>query len=140
MGRSDDAEREFKAVLGADPQSPEALTNLGILYLSTNRVPAAIEILRRAVAADPAARGASNALAAAYAGSGDLQQAVGVWRQLVERHPDDADVLYNIGTALLQLKQPIEARPYLERFVAAAPSQYAADVARVRKMLIQLPR
>ncbi len=140
IGRADDAEREFKKVLGEDPQSAEALTNLGILYLGTNRAPAAIEVLRKAIAADPLARGASNALAAAYAKSGDLQQAVGLWRQLVERRPDDADLLYNLGTALLQLKQPTEALPFLERFVAAAPPQYAADVARIKKIIAELSR
>ena len=138
MGRFDEAEREFKAVLALDPQSAEGLTNLGVLYLNANRAPAAIEVLRQAVATDPAARGASNALAAAYARSGDLAQAVHIWRQQVERRPDDPDLLYNLGTALVQLKQPNEALPFLERFVANAPPQYAADVARVRAMIDQV--
>jgi arylsulfatase A-like enzyme/Tfp pilus assembly protein PilF len=140
MGRADEAEREFTRVLEEDPQSAEALTNLGILFLGINRAPAAIEVLRKAIAADPLARGASNALAAAYAKSGDLQQAVRLWRQLVEQRPDDADLLYNLGTALLQLKQPTEALPFLERFVAAAPPQYAADVDRIKRIIAELSR
>jgi hypothetical protein len=54
--------------------------------------------------------------------------------------PDDPDILYNLGTALLQLNRPAEARTVLERFVAVAPPRYAADVARVRQMIAQLPR
>ena len=54
--------------------------------------------------------------------------------------PDDADILYNLGTALLQLNRPAEARPFLERFVQTAPPRYAGDIARVREMLATLPR
>jgi arylsulfatase A-like enzyme/Flp pilus assembly protein TadD len=140
MGRVDDAEREFKTVLAADPQSAEALTNLGVLYLNANRAPAAIDVLKQAVAADPAARGASNALAAAFARTGNLQQAIEIWRQLLEKVGNDPDVLYNLATALLQLKRPEEALPFLERFIATAPPQYEADVARVKGMIEQVRR
>jgi arylsulfatase A-like enzyme/Flp pilus assembly protein TadD len=134
-GRITDAERELKAVLDADPQSAETLTNLGVLYLSSGRLDDAIVTLRRAVAADPALTGASNTLAAAYARSGDLPRAVDEWRRLAERRPDDPDILYNLGTALLQLNRPTEARPFLERFISVAPPHYAKDVERVRQLI-----
>ena len=139
-GRAADAERELRAVLDADPQSAETLTNLGVLYLSSGRLDEAIAALRRAVAADPAFTGAGNTLAAAYARSGDLPRAVDEWRRLVERRPDDPDLLYNLGTALLQLNRPTEARPVLERFVAVAPPNYAKDIERVRQLLAKQAR
>jgi arylsulfatase A-like enzyme/Flp pilus assembly protein TadD len=134
-GRITDAERELKAVLDADPQSAETLTNLGVLYLSSGRLDDAIATLRRAVDADPGLTGANNTLAAAYARSGDLPRAVDEWRRLAERRPDDPDILYNLGTALLQLNRPTEARPFLERFISVAPPHYAKDVERVRQLL-----
>jgi arylsulfatase A-like enzyme/tetratricopeptide (TPR) repeat protein len=135
MGRADDAERAFRTVLEADPNSGEALTNLGVLYLATGRRDRAIATLRDALAADPGLAGARNTLAVAYARSDDLDAAVTEWRTLLEAQPDNADVLYNLGTALLQLGRAAEAKPYLERFVAVAPPAYAADVARVRQMI-----
>ena len=139
-GRTADAERTFKAVLDLDPDSVEALANLGVLYLRTGRGDEALAALRRAVAADPSHTGARNTLAVAYARAGDLSRAVDEWRQVAALRPDDPDILYNLGTALLQLNRPAEARPVLERFVLRAPPAYAEDVSRVREMLATLPR
>ncbi len=138
-GRAADAERTFRAVLDVDPESADALTNLGVLYLGTGRREEAIATLRRAIAADPSLAGARNTLAVAYAQSGDLPRAVDEWRQVVALRPDDPQILFNLGTALVQLKRPAEARPVLERFVATAPPQYAEDIARVREMIARLP-
>ena len=138
MGRIADAERVFRAVLAEDPQSPEALTNLGVLYLRTNRLEEATASLRQALAADPTLTGASNALAVALARSGDLSGAVDQWQRLIEKQPDNPDLLYNLGTALLTLQRPAEARPVLERFIATAPPRYAADVERVRRIVTKL--
>ena len=138
-GRAADAERTFRAVLEVDRGSAETLTNLGVLYLSTGRREDAVSVLRQAIAADPSIAGARNTLAVAYARSGDLPRAVEEWRQVVAIRPDDPDVLYNLGTALLQLDRPAEARPVLEQFIAKAPPRYAADVARVRQMIASLP-
>jgi arylsulfatase A-like enzyme/Flp pilus assembly protein TadD len=140
MGRAADAERTFRAVLDVDADSPEALTNLGVLYLSTNRLADGIAILQRAVAADPGLGGAANALAVAYARSGDLPKAVEQWQRILSTQPNNPDLLFNLGTALLQLNRPAEARPLLERFIAIAPPQYAADVARLRQILSRLPK
>jgi Flp pilus assembly protein TadD len=139
-GRAADAERTFRGVLDTDPESAEALANLGVLYLRTGRREEAIAMLTRAIAAEPALIGTRNTLAVAYAQSGDLARAVDEWRQIAGVRPDDPDTLYNLGTALLQLKRPAEARPMLERFVAVAPPRYAADVARVRQLIAQLPQ
>ena len=76
-----------------------------------------------------------NALAVAYARSGDLPRAVEEWRQVTLKRPDDPDALYNLGTALLQLGRPDEARPVLQRFIEVAPPRYAKDVAEVRDMI-----
>ncbi len=138
-GRAADAERTFRAVLEVDPDSAETLTNLGVLYLGTGRRDEAVRTLQQAIAVDPSVAGARNTLAVAYARSGDLPRAVEEWRQVVARRPDDPDVLYNLGTALLQLDRPAEARPVLEQFIAKAPPRYAADVARVRQMIGSRP-
>jgi arylsulfatase A-like enzyme/Flp pilus assembly protein TadD len=135
MGRNADAESIFREALEMDRQSAETLTNLGVLYLMTGRRDRAIATLRDAIAADPGIVGARNTLAVAYAKAGDLTRAVDEWRQILALRPDDPDVLYNAGTALLQLDRRAEAEPLLERFIAAAPPRYAEDVARVKQIL-----
>jgi len=106
-----------------------------VLFLTTNRRDQAVATLREALAADAGLVGARNTLAVAYARSGNLEGAVVEWRAVLQSQPENPDVLYNIGTALLQLGRSQEAIAYLERFVAAAPPTYAADVARVRQMI-----
>jgi arylsulfatase A-like enzyme len=138
-GRVADAERTLRGVLDADPDSPEALTNLGVLYLQTGRGPDAVAALRRAIDANPSAVGARNTLAVVYARSGDLPGAVEEWRQVIAIRPDDPDVLYNLGTALLRLNRAAEARPFLERFVKVAPPRYDEDRARLQRLIPTLP-
>ena len=131
MGRIADAERVFRAVLDEDPQSAEALTNLGVCICgpagARRRLPRCgepsppIPRHRRAQHAGRRLRAIRRSSSAWTSGGG---------RRL---RPDDPDILYNLGTALLKLNRPAEARPVLERFVAGAPPRYAADVARVRR-------
>jgi tetratricopeptide (TPR) repeat protein len=136
MGRPADAERLFREVLAADPHSATALTNLGVLYLSTERYDAAIDTLRRAIEADPGLAGPRNSLAVAYGKRGDLPRAVAEWQQALAAEPNRPDILYNLGTALLQLERRDEAVQILERFMAVAPGgPYATDIPRVRQMI-----
>jgi tetratricopeptide (TPR) repeat protein len=44
-GRLDDAEREYKATVAADPKSGEAFSNLAVVYLETNRIAEAEQAL-----------------------------------------------------------------------------------------------
>jgi tetratricopeptide (TPR) repeat protein len=47
-GRMDDAEREYKATVAADPKSGEAYSNLAVVYLETNRITEAEQALESA--------------------------------------------------------------------------------------------
>lgn len=136
-GRLERSRDVLEAAVAMNPHDLEVQANLGVLYLRMGRRDQAIAMLQRALAADPALANARNTLAVAYAQAGDLRRAVEEWRQVALARPNDPDVLYNIGTALLQLNRPSEAKPFLERFIAVAPERYAPDVERVRKMLGQ---
>jgi arylsulfatase A-like enzyme/Tfp pilus assembly protein PilF len=142
MGREADAEQAFRKALAIDAKSAETLTNLGVLFLTSGKRDEAIATLRQAITADPASLGARNTLAVVEAKSGHLEAAVDEWRRILELQPENPDVLYNAGTALLQLGRPQEAAPLLERFIASAPPRYADDVARVKQILasISAPR
>ena len=140
-GRVADAERTFRAVLDIDPESAEALDE-SRRPVSQDRAPRRGD--RDAEASHRCRTGVAwraqhaGRCLRAIRGSSRARSRSGVRSPRVR--PDDPDILYNLGTALLQLNRPAEARPVLERFVATAPPRYAADVARVRQLIAQLPR
>lgn len=103
-GRLDDAEQVYRAVLGADPDEPEALNLLGLILQERGELPASIGMLERAVAIDPdfaeawanLAR-AQRAAGLAAAAAGSARTAVGISSDLPEAH-------LLLGRALLDLK------------------------------------
>jgi arylsulfatase A-like enzyme/Tfp pilus assembly protein PilF len=139
-GRLDRSVAVLEAAVGMNAQDVDARSRLGVLYLRMDRREEAIATLQQALAIEPTLANARNTLAVAYAKGGDLPRAVEEWRQLALARPNDPDILYNIGTGLLQLGRTSEARPFLERFIAAAPPRYASDVDRIRQTLATMPR
>jgi tetratricopeptide (TPR) repeat protein len=67
---------------------------------------------------------------------GKVEDAIRLWTRGLAKNPHDLDTLLNLGTLLSRQGRPREARPYLERFLAAAPpARYAQDLAQVRAQL-----
>lgn len=56
----------------------------------------------------------------------DVDNAISVWQQGVELFPDDYDLVFNLGDALLQTYRAGAALPYLERAVAMRPDDVNA--------------
>lgn len=136
MGRAAEAEATFRRLIELDPGSATTFNNMGSLFLSRGRYPEAIEFLSRALTLNPEMAAAHNGLGVAYARTGDMARAIEEWKTAVQLNPRQFDTLYNVGTALLRLKRPDEARPYLEQFLRTAPAdRYAADLQRVRRMI-----
>lgn len=76
---------------------------------------------------EPAAR---PFLEAAGAGSlayeaGDYNASLARYLEAVEKNPDDAESLSNLGQVLVRLNRPAEALPYFERAVAIIPGRWA---------------
>jgi tetratricopeptide (TPR) repeat protein len=137
-GRHEQARTAFRKVLELDPTSATAYENLGVDAASTGDLAAAAADLTRALELDPRLPGAHNALAAVYMRQRRQPDAIAHWKTAVQLDPRLYDALYNLGTVLHSIGRTDEARPYLERFVNAAPPfRYAADIARVRRMLAQ---
>lgn len=138
MGRAVEAEATFRKLIDLDPGSATTYNNIGSLFLSRGRYQEAIEYLGRALTLNPEMAAAHNGLGVAYARTGDMARAIEEWKAAVQLNPRQFDTLYNVGTALLRLNRPDEARPYLEQFLRTAPSdRYGADLQRVKGMLRQ---
>jgi tetratricopeptide (TPR) repeat protein len=67
---------------------------------------------------DPAGRGA-----AAY-DSGDYAAALAQYQAAIEKNPQDADSLSNLGQVLVKMNRPADAIPYLERAASLSPDQW----------------
>jgi arylsulfatase A-like enzyme/Flp pilus assembly protein TadD len=141
MRRHQEAQAAFRRVLDLDPTSATAYENLGIDAIGAADFSAAITNLTQAIALDARLARGHNALAAAYMRQGRDADAIAHWETALQLDPHLYDALYNVGTSLWDRGRHDEARPYLERFVREAPPQrYAADLARVRKMMDAQPR
>jgi tetratricopeptide (TPR) repeat protein len=67
---------------------------------------------------------ASAAAATSYS-TGDYGSALEHYRAAVERNPQDAESLSNLGQVLVRLGKPEEALPYFERAIDLIPSRWA---------------
>lgn len=108
--------------------SPAALGNVAVGLWMTGRLQVALELMGKAVAADPANTDNQCNYAAMLAMSGGATQAVPVLEQLARKFPDNPTVLNNLGQAYFQVDDEEKAEKALGRALAVAPghSQAAA--------------
>lgn len=66
---------------------------------------------------------AAGAGAAAYQG-GDYAAALAQYQAAIEKNPQDADSLSNLGQVLVKMNRPADAIPYLQRAVSLSPDQW----------------
>ena len=136
QGRHQQAQKAFRRVLELDPTSATAYENLGVDAMAAGDEAAAAAHLTRALDLDPRLARAHNVLAALFMRQRRQSDAIAHWQKALELDPRLFDALYNIGVSLWDGGRRDEARPYLERFVRdAPPHRYAADLARLRRMM-----
>ena len=105
----------------ADPPKKEAYEILGELYVSTRQYEAATDVLDRATTVYPTSRTLQALRLNAYNRSGDVDEALSVYREQIERSPDKARYRYNYGALLLKAKRYPEAIDQLSTAVDLRP-------------------
>jgi tetratricopeptide (TPR) repeat protein len=137
-GRPADALAAFQRIVTVDARDAMAWQNIGSVHLQAGRREAARDALSRSVAINPGWAASYTGLGVVELQSGNRGAAIAAWTKAVELNPSDFDALFNLATELINDGQAAAARPYVERFIAAAPSAfYAKDVARLRAWLEQ---
>ena len=58
-------------------------------------------------------------------GAGDYATALAKFQAAIEKNPQDADSLSNLGQVLVRMNRPADAIPYLQRAVSLGPQQWA---------------
>jgi tetratricopeptide (TPR) repeat protein len=135
-GQRDPALAALRRARQADPSSALAAYDLGTIHLLFGDHPEARKEFEAAIQLDPEMARAYGSLGVLSAVDGKVEEAIRLWTRGLALNPHDFDTLLNLGTLLWRLGRHGEARPHLERFLAAAPpARYAQDLAQVRAQL-----
>jgi arylsulfatase A-like enzyme/Flp pilus assembly protein TadD len=121
IGRRDEALVAFARARRADPSNPMVLVQIATVHLLSGRDAAAEEALREALVLSPDMSLAHHTLGLLAARRGDDQAALARWRRALELNPNEHDALLKLGSLLVRLGRPAEARPLFERFARDAP-------------------
>lgn len=111
-GRLREAERVYRTILGNEPQHPDALHLLGVLYSQIGEFDDAIEHIRAALRVDEDSVLFQSSLAQVYCRTGNLAQAAGILERVVAQQPDSFQAYSDLGAVLQEsgdLERAIDA-------------------------------
>jgi Flp pilus assembly protein TadD len=94
------AEATCRGVLKGEPNQGDALNILGMLALQSGRIDEAVEVLGRAVAANPLAVSFHSNLGMALSTKGRLDDAIAEFRRAIALKPDYAEAHSNLSLSL----------------------------------------
>jgi tetratricopeptide (TPR) repeat protein len=134
-GNYGEAEQWFGDVLQQKRHDPSALFNLALAFKAQKRTSEAERLFRQAWE-NSAYPDAGNELGLAYLNSGRPQEAVALYRTLLERAPRYLPGYYNMGLALRATGDRAESRRYFETYLnnTADPREQAEVRALLREV------
>ena len=106
---------EYDQVLASGVADGAILANAGALCLLLEDTPRALDLLDRAVKADPAPIAPRIGLATVLAKTGDHERAVSLLSAVVKDEPDNNRAWFLMGQSLMKLGRTAEARSALQR-------------------------
>ena len=134
QGQYDEAEHAFRLALEAEPGSQEALSGLGRVQVQRGRYSEAVPLLERATRVSSQMVSAFQALGDAYAATGDLERAAGVYRQAVALSPGDLEIRLSLARSLTEVGEYGEAEDVCMRSIRIARDD-RQDLSRVYQQL-----
>lgn len=109
-GRWKDAEADLTQALALRPDDPEMLNYLGYAWIDRNeRVPEALAMVEKAVAANPRAGAIIDSLGWAHYRLGDFKKAVEILEQAIELEAGDPEINNHLGDAYWMVGRKDEA-------------------------------
>ncbi len=123
QGKKKDAEREYRRALVLDPSQPESASNLARILRESGRRPEAIQILEKAKAAGSLSPQVFFELGLAQAEAGEVNTALGNFREAARRDPANPAPVENAARASYQLGRTREAAQYYEQILRLSPSR-----------------
>ncbi len=111
----------FRRALELDPGFAQAEASLSEAMLNSKR-DSAFAAAKRAIALAPDLADGYAALAGAYRLGGQFREALVEARKAVDRNPNNAQAIYEIGYMTGELGAADEALPWLKRYIALEPA------------------
>jgi len=96
-GQLDEAERDFRGVLQADPEAGGAYANLGVVYMRRKQWPKALEALHQAERRLPQVAGIRLNIGLAYYRQNEFLKAIPPFESVVRDQPDAPQARYLLG-------------------------------------------
>lgn len=124
--RSDLARDYMLAAVAAQPDFPEAHSNLGNIYQEQGQLDQAVACYRQALRINPRFAGVHNNLGAALERLGLLADAVASYQEALRLAPDYTEAGRNLARALRQLEQRAAAPQAVPSAMPADPQRAAA--------------
>jgi len=127
-GRAAQAEAIYRQILDVEPDQPDALHLLGVVYSQRGDPATAIDYIGRAIGRRPREAVYLTNLAIAYRALGRLDEAVASLRRAIELRPDLADAHYHLGLTFQQRGMLDEAATCYGRVLEMEPRSVQALV------------
>lgn len=124
VGRWPEAERDLRAALASEPNEPELLNYLGYSWIDRGeRLGEALDMVKRAVAANPRSGAIVDSLGWAYYRLGDYRNAVEQLETAVLLEPADPEINNHLGDAYWRVGRRIEAEFQWKRTLGLDPPE-----------------
>jgi tetratricopeptide (TPR) repeat protein len=114
QGRLDDAERDFREVLAANPQVAGAYANLGVVYMRRKQWAKALEMLRKAEQLIPQVPGIRLNIGLAYYRQNEFLKAIPPFESVIRDQPDAAQPRHLLGLCYFFAERWADAAHTLE--------------------------
>jgi tetratricopeptide (TPR) repeat protein len=121
-GRLREALADYRRVLAAQPDNPNALNLAGVAHAALGETGEAAALLERCTRAAPGFADAHANLGLAYRALGRHEDALRAQRRVLELNPDNAPALNALGVSLRRLGRYGEAVCSFEQAIAAEPA------------------
>ena len=122
-GFYDDAEREFRIALEAEPANQDALSGLGQVQVRRGAYSDAVPLLERATRVTTSMVPAFRSLGDAYAALGQLDKAAESYRQALALAPGDPEVRLSLARSLTEVGEYDEAAAICAAAVRGAKAE-----------------
>lgn len=121
-GRWPQSEADLQKALNLAPNQPEVLNYLGYSWVDRGEhLTEALNMLRKAVAANPNSGAMIDSLGWAYYRTGDYQRALAQLERAVVLEPGDPDVNNHLGDVYWRVGREVEARFQWQRVLSLKP-------------------
>jgi Flp pilus assembly protein TadD len=117
----------YQKLLAAQPNQPEILQRLGLVYYLSSRFGEAIPVFAKAAKLDPSLWGSELFLGISYYRTGRFSEALSPLHRALRLKPDLPEANLWLGSALLAEHEPEAAIPYLQRASKSARTGAQAD-------------